>query len=135
MSVDRSGLIERAVDLTIQSAQSDWLFLSNVQGALLDAAEEFDLDLWPTPSRGPTATSEDPNLDARIDLGLELLRTIFERRLMVPGDVNQTFTAWSGGVDEWIERIADGWREAGNNLGIGDVAWFDLTPDGQMAAK
>ena len=116
------SLLEEMLEELVVDGSDDWVMLAGVANTVTTTAARHGMKL---------------RVDDRIRVGLELIRLSLERELMVAGDVRDPggFVPW--GVDEpaTLDRIERGWRNAGENLEMGDVAWLANTPAGDAYAE
>lgn len=117
------NLLEEMLQELVVDGADDWVMLDGVANTVTTTTERHGI--------------QQLGIDDRISVGLDLIRLALERELMVAGDVRDPvgFVAW--GVDEaaTLDRIERGWRDAGDDLAMGDVAWLANTPAGDAYAE
>lgn len=127
--VSEDLLLAEAASRVLEAANDDWLYLLDVQGILVDVAEESGLELWwPNDGRDlkPGTAHQDVWLEERIRLGMRLVTMLLAENRLIPGYLSGGFMPWDGTIGQWLERIEAGWRKYGSKLGLGDVCWFSL---------
>jgi hypothetical protein len=115
--------LEEMVDDLVVRGSDDWVMLSEVSWLVTNNALRHGIEL---------------QTQARITVGLEVLRRALERGLVSPGSVEKqapTFIPWNVDPSSAIEQIEQSWRSVGENLQMGDVCWLANTPAGNSLAE
>lgn len=116
-------LLEEMLQELVVNGADDWVMLDGVAHTVTTTTERHGI--------------QQLGIDDRISVGLDLIRLALKRELMVAGDVRDPvgFVAWSVDEAATLDRIERGWRNAGDNLAMGDVAWLANTPAGDAYAE
>lgn len=77
------------------------------------------------------------NTEERIDVGIDALGRLFANELAVAGTVTteDRFRPWPVDTATALTQIEEGWRAAGDQLEMGDVAWIATTAKGDAKAE
>ena len=115
-------LLEEMLDDLVVDGSDDWVMLGSVGGTVTTTTERHGIQL---------------RLDDRISAGLDVIRLALVRELVIAGDVRdpEGFVPWASGEAATLDRIERGWRDAGESLVMGDVAWLANTPAGDAYAE
>lgn len=76
------------------------------------------------------------NDNDRRDLCIGLCVRLIAGGILVPGDIDDGFVPWDVGTAEAILRVTEAWLgRTLDEAGLGSLAWFNLTPKGELIAK
>lgn len=103
--------------------------------ALEDPVMLTDLEWFVTRAR--SSDGVEPGTDEIVGTGIEVLKLLLEDELAVAGtpSLEDDFEPWTVDAETALARIESGWRAAGDQLEIGDVAWIALTAKGEAKAR
>jgi len=129
---DRGAIVRNATHELLVSGTEDWVDLVTVQSEVVAAGRQLGKEFWYGSGNRRPSKGLDEHFDIRYQLGMEVVNSVLSAGYMVPGEVFQGFSQWSGSPEEWIPRIASDWRRMGASLSLNDICWFALTDAGHI---
>lgn len=117
---------------------SDDLVAALIDQVLIKASDDwvpfFDFDA--IIGRHMRQEGLDSGLEARIAVGLTVVKRLLDEKLICLGDVSQDvgFRPWTVSGYEAIERIQREWNATGSKIKPGDICWLANTELGDAMA-
>lgn len=114
-------MVNEVLEELLDAGLYDWVMLTDLESFMTHTAEVDGVEL---------------DAEMRYGIGIEVLRRAFAEALAVAGTVKrgEGFQSWPVDAATALQRIEAGWREAGEHLNMGDVAWIATTAKGKERA-